>query len=348
MSPIETIGSQPTAFPSHPSLSDRLRIDYLINPSELAESGPDSGQDVIEGLGRSPKSLPPHYFYDDRGSELFEQICDLPEYYLTRTERAILQQNAGTIAHLTGPCELVELGSGSSFKTRMLLDAYRVQGSGLRYLPIDVSAGILETSARQLLEEYPALQVHGIVSTYELALSHLGPSPLPTRMIAFLGSTLGNLTPQECQVFFTQIREALQPNEYFLLGVDLQKTKDLLEAAYNDRQGVTAQFNLNMLSHLNWRFDGDFDLAQFAHVAFYNETLHQIEIYLKSLTQQTVTLKALGLTIEFQPGEAILSEISRKFNLDDLQTDLRSFNLNPVQTWTDPKQWFGLMLCQAH
>ncbi|OLP16879.1 dimethylhistidine N-methyltransferase [Leptolyngbya sp. 'hensonii'] len=324
----------------------RLHIDYLINPTQPSEVGPDSGQDAVVGLSRSPKSLPPHYFYDDRGSQLFEQICELPEYYLTRTETRILQTYAQEIAGLTGPCELVELGSGSATKTRILLDACAVLGYPLRYLPIDVSGGILESSAYQLLNDYPTLQVHGLVSTYELGLQQLGPSPLDTRMICFLGSTLGNLTPEECHLFFSQIRAALQPGEYFLLGVDLQKPKALLEAAYNDSQGVTAAFNLNMLSHLNWRFRGNFDLEQFEHVAFYNEQQHQIEIYLRSLRSQTVTLQSLDLTVTFAAGETILSEISRKFDLTAISQELATLDLVPVHTWTDPQNWFGLVLCQ--
>jgi dimethylhistidine N-methyltransferase len=165
-------------------------------------------------------------------------------------------------------------------------------------------------------------------------------------MICFLGSTLGNLSPAECEVFFRQVIDALRPGEYFLLGFDLQKPKEILEAAYNDGAGITAQFNLNMLHHLKWRFQGDFDPSQFEHVAFYNETLHQVEMHLKSLRSQTVHLKALDLTIEFASGETIHTEISRKFNLQTLKTDLLSKDLLPIQAWTDPKQWFSLLLCQ--
>lgn len=329
------------------TLEDRLQIEYLIDPANT-QTDLESAQDVIDGLSQTPKSLPPRYFYDDRGSELFEQICELPEYYLTRTEAAIFREYAGAIAQLTGACEIVELGSGSSSKTRLLLDAYQQQGHPLRYLPIDVSAGILESSARTLLTDYSSLKIHGLVSTYELALKRLNPAPLPTRMICFIGSTLGNLNPHECDVFFSQVTQALQPGEYFLLGIDLQKPKELLEAAYNDSQGVTAAFNLNMLSHLNQRFDGNFDLNQFEHWSFYNESLHQIEMHLRSLKAQTVELRELGVAIAFQPGETILSEISRKFDLTQIQQELVAKGLHPIQTWTDPNQWFGLLLCQRH
>lgn len=354
MSVFETVGGSISALTwkqsTKPTQAERLKIEYLLSsvtPSTVApNSVQQAGQDVIAGLTQQPKSLPPKYFYDDRGSLLFEQICQLPEYYLTRTETAILQTCASAIARLTGACEIVELGSGSSSKTRILLDAYAQQQQPLRYLPIDVSGGMLESSARRLLVEYPTLEVHGLVSTYELALANLPPARLPARMLCFVGSSLGNLTPAECDVFFQQVVTALRPGEYFLLGIDLQKPKHLLEAAYNDQQQVTAAFNLNMLHHLNWRFQGNFNLEQFEHLAFYNETLHQVEIYIKSLQQQTVDLEALNLTVEFEAGEIILSEISRKFDLHQLQAELKQRDLCPVQAWTDPQHWFGLLLCQ--
>ncbi len=328
------------------TIEQHLQIEHLLSPAALSSNQIIDGSDVVKGLTQTPKSLPARFFYDDLGSELFEQICELPEYYLTRTETAILQKFALEIAQMTGSCELVELGSGSSTKTRILLDAYNQLGYPLHYLPIDVSAGILESSAKQLMADYPSLQVHALVSTYELALEQLIPTQLPSRMICFIGSTLGNLMPQECEIFFSQIKDALHLGEYFLLGVDLQKAKHLLEAAYNDRQGVTAAFNLNVLEHLNWRFEGNLDTQMFEHWAFYNETQHQIEMHLRSLRSQTLQLRALDLTVEFEAGETILTEISRKFNLKTLQQELSRHSLVPLKTWTDPQQWFGLLLCQ--
>lgn len=325
---------------------ERLRIEHLLSPTALLETELTLGSDIVRGLGLLPKSLPPRYFYDDRGSMLFERICDLPEYYVTRTEAAILRQCAGEIAELTGECEIAELGSGSSTKTRILLDACSELGYRLRYLPIDVSAGILESSARELLGDYPSLEVHGLVSTYELALSKLAPAPLPARMICFLGSTLGNLKPQECDVFFSQIAGALQAGDFFLLGIDLHKSKEVLEPAYSDAQGVTAEFNLNMLRHLNWRFEGNFEPSQFEHWAFYNEEERQIEMHLRSLGAQTVRLHALDLSVELGAGETILTEISRKFDLDEMREYLEGRGLVPVRVWTDPQRWFGLLLCQ--
>lgn len=327
----------------HKRIEKRLQIQHLLAANRIS---PDVGFDVVKGLTQTPKTLPPRYFYDDRGSLLFEEICELPEYYLTRTETAILQQYAGEIAQITGACEIVELGSGSSTKTRILLDAYYQQGYPLRYLPIDVSAGMLESSARQLLVDYPSLHIHGLAGTYELALGQLQPSQLPSRMICFIGSTLGNLNPQECDAFLSQITAALQVGEYFLLGVDLQKPKDILTAAYNDLQGVTAAFNLNMLEHLNRSFEGNFDTTQFTHWAFYNETEHQIEMHLRSVLEQTVELRTLNLTVNFAPDETIFTEISRKFDLDTIQHQLKAKGLVPLKVCTDANQWFGVILCQ--
>ena len=350
--PVNSSPTSPSSLPQDLSRSplppvlsrDRLIIEYLTSAEALTVG--EDGQDVVAGLTQVPKSLPPKYFYDDQGSQLFEAITALPEYYLTRTERQILEQFAGSIADHVGSCDLIELGSGSSSKTRLLLNAYQQQRCPLRYVPVDVSSGMLEESAWALLHEYPSLTIHGLVSTYEAALANLPSSDLPCRMIAFIGSTLGNFPPSRCQSFFQEVSRALVEGDYFLLGIDLHKDTATLEAAYNDQQGVTAAFNLNMLSHLNWRFQGNFDLAQFRHVAIYNERDRQIEMYIESLCDQTITLKALNLTLQFTEGERLLSEISRKFDLDVLSQELMAHKLRVTQTFTDAKQWFGLLLCE--
>ncbi len=329
---------------SQENITQRLQVKNLLEPTQMVST--TAGSDIIQGLTHQQKTLAPKYLYDDRGSELFEKICELPEYYPTRTETAILQKYAQEIANITGACELVELGSGSSTKTRILLDAYKHKGLPLEYVPVDVSAGMLEASARQLLADYPSLQVHALAATYNIALSHLQPSSLPSRMIAFIGSSLGNMNPQECDRFFSQITNALKKGEYFLLGVDLQKPKHILEAAYNDAQGVTAAFNLNMLEHLNRRFEGNFDSTQFTHWAFYNEVENQIEMHLRSMRSQTVELRALNLKVHFEPGETIRTEISRKFNLHEIQQELQAHGLVPQKAWTDENQWFSLILTQ--
>ncbi|MDZ8077554.1 MAG: L-histidine N(alpha)-methyltransferase [Nostoc sp. DcaGUA01] len=307
----------------------------------------NDGQDVIQGLTRTPKSIPPKYFYDDRGSELFEQICELSEYYPTRTEAWILQQYADEIAQITGACELVELGSGSSTKTLFLLDAYQKVANYCRYIPIDVSRGILQSSVLKLQQKYPAFFIEGLIGTYEQALAKLESTFAASRMIFFLGSSLGNFNPQECDKFLGQIAKTLQAGDYFLLGIDLQKPKEILEPAYNDSQGVTAAFNLNMLSHLNWRFQGNFDLNLFTHQAIYNQIDAQIEMYLHCQKSHRVSLKALDLEVSFTEEESILTEISRKFDLANMQQQLKMHGLRTLKTWTDPQQWFGLILCQA-
>ncbi|MBD1848012.1 L-histidine N(alpha)-methyltransferase [Cyanobacteria bacterium FACHB-63] len=234
---------------------------------------------------------------------------------------------------------------GSSRKTRLLLDAYQPLAE-LHYCPIDVSTGILKSTALNLLTQYPTLRLCGFVETYEQALAKLPPPALENRMLIFLGSTLGNLDEPTRHRFLTQVQQALQPGEFFLLGVDLQKQIDIVEAAYNDAQGITVAFNLNILQHLNQRFQGNFVLNQFRHMAFYNSADHRIEMHLKSLIAQTIELKNLDYQITLQSGETICTEISRKFNLSALEIELEKQSLRPLQIWTDSRSWFGLLLCQ--
>jgi dimethylhistidine N-methyltransferase len=307
----------------------------------------NGGEDVIQGLSQNPKILSPKYFYDDPGSQLFEKICELPEYYPTRTEAWILQQYADEIAEITNCCELIELGSGSSTKTQVLLDAYQKIATSCRYLPIDVSGGILKTSVLQLQKKYPDFSIHGLLGTYEQALVHLESNYLQSRMLFFLGSSLGNFNPEECDIFLNQVSRTLQTGDFFLLGIDLQKPQDILEAAYNDSQEVTAAFNLNMLSHLNWRFQGNFDLNLFRHQAIYNHVDNQIEMYLHCMMSHCVSLEVLGLKVDFEAEESILTEISRKFDLATMQKQLQTKGLKTVKTWTDKKGWFGLILSQV-
>jgi len=307
----------------------------------------NDGQDVIAGLTKNPKTLPPKYFYDDYGSKLFQQICRLPEYYLTLTEASILENCADEIAKLTGSKELVELGSGSSTKTRLLLDAYQKIDNSFTYIPTDVSGGILKTSILELQEQYPNFSIQGLLGTYQQTLTHLESTPKASRTICFLGSSAGNFPPQEFDNLLTQITRSLQPENYFLFGIDLQKSKEILEPGYKDSQGVTAAFNLNILSHLNWYFQGNFDLNLFTHKAIYNQAKSQIEMHLYCQQNGTFSLETLNLKVNFESGESILTEISRKFDLDNLQIELKAKGLKVRKVWTDPKQWFGLILCQA-
>jgi L-histidine Nalpha-methyltransferase len=324
-----------------------MTAKVLTNLNHHYQELQDNGEDVIQGLTRNSKSLSPKYFYDDLGSELFEKICELPEYYPTRTETWILGQYADEIIETTGCCQLIELGSGSSTKTQFLLDAYQKNAEACKYIPIDVSGGILKNSVKYLQQKYPDFSIHGLLGTYEQALSHLEVNYLQSRMLFFLGSSMGNFSPIECEQFLQQVVRTLQPGDYFLLGIDLQKPIDILEAAYNDSQGVTAAFNLNMLSHLNWRFQGNFDPNFFTHQAVYNNAAAQIEMYLHCHKNHQVSLDSLDLQVSFQAGESILTEISRKFDLATIQTDLQNQGLNTIKVWTDPQKWFGLILCQA-
>jgi L-histidine Nalpha-methyltransferase len=315
-----------------------------INPISI------DGLDVVQGLNSQPKTLPAKYFYDDRGSQLFEQICELPEYYPTRTEAAILAGCARSIAHTTGRTDLIELGSGSSTKTRILLDAYQALGQPFTYFPIDVSTGILNSTAQELSAAYPALHIHPLACTYEDGLAWLQSHHATPKIISFLGSSLGNLNPTEQDAFFQQVTAAMQGGDYFLLGVDLHKSARILEPAYNDAQGVTAAFNLNMLAHLNWRFDGNFDLTQFQHQAIYNQELRRIEMYLRSDRSQSIQLQKLGLTVDFAAHETILTEVSCKFDLEAMSYPggdrFQTWGLKPIKHWTDHQQWFGMFLLQ--
>ncbi len=323
---------------------------FLWTDFEPLAAKPAEGADVVAGLTAEPKTLPPKYFYDDHGSELFERICDQPEYYPTRTENAILATIAGEIAGLTGPCDMVELGSGSARKTRVLIDAYMARagaanGSGaLRYIPVDVSGGILKSSAQDLIGLHPDLEIWGLIGTYEQALEGLPPRDLPARMVMFLGSTMGNLLPDEAAAFLARAGQALHSGEYFLIGFDLQKPVEVLEAAYNDAAGVTAAFNLNMLRHLNTSYDGDFDLDRFEHLAFYNRDHNRIEMHLRSKQVQTATLRGLNLTVGFEDGETIHSEISRKFTRDYMADAFADAGFAPVKSWTDPREWYAVSL----
>lgn len=325
-------------------------MNYSITNLLGTQASVVEGEDVRQGLMAVQKTLPPKYFYDDQGSALFEKICDLPEYYPTRTEAAILERWARTIATITDGGDLVELGSGSSTKTRLLLDAYSSLGRPFSYLPIDVSKGMLTESVASLADRYPQIQFEGLAATYEQGLDWLGENHRQPKTIAFLGSSLGNLNPLEQDAFFGHVRKAMAVGDYFLLGVDLHKSAAILEPAYDDAQGITAAFNKNILAHLNWRFDGDFVLDAFEHRAIYNQDLRRIEMYLDSLQSQSVDLAALDLRVELAAGESIRTEISCKFDWDGMAAQHKNrfgdWGLKLVERWTDENQWFGLVLAR--
>jgi len=295
-------------------------------------------EEALHGLTSTPKELPPKWFYDRRGSELFEAITRLPEYYLTRAERSILERRADEIAGLTEATTLIELGSGTSDKTRLLLDAL----SPRRFVPFDVSEETLHSSAERLALRYPRLEVAALVGDFDLPLP-----PLPAgepRLLAFLGSTIGNLLPARRTVFLADVAASLDEGDWFLLGADLVKSPARLVAAYNDPTGVTREFNLNVLRVLNRELDADFDLSAFEHVARWNAEAEWMEIYLRSNRRQTVRLAALELEVEFGPGELMRTEISAKFHLQRLAAELESAGLSVQRRWTDDAGDFAVLL----
>jgi len=298
--------------------------------------------DARAGLTASPKSLPPKWFYDERGSELFEKITLLDEYYPTRAEREILRAAAGQIAAATRARTLIELGSGSADKTRLLLDALRGAGTLRRYVPVDVSEAALIVASRRVLDGYPGLAVHAVVSDFE---QHLGlPEGGGPRLVAFLGGTIGNLLPAQRATFLRSIRASLADGDALLLGTDLVKDPAVLVAAYDDAAGVTAAFNKNILSVLNAELGADFDLDAFDHVALWDPVAEWIEMRLRSAEDQQVRVPGIGLTVHFGEGEEMRTEVSAKFRREGVQAELAAAGLEMTSWWTDEAARFGLSL----
>ncbi len=302
--------------------------------------GEESFRDaVFAGLGRAPKALPCKFFYDEQGSALFEAICLLPEYYLTRTEIAILDRYAGEIAAYIGPhCRLVELGSGASIKVRILLQALEAP---VAYVPVDISREHLREAAAQLAADFPELPVIAVCADYTR------PFPLPPlagppgkRVGFFPGSTIGNFEPEAVVRFLRNCAELLGPQGEMLIGADLKKDPAVLEAAYNDRAGKNAAFNLNLLMRINRELDGDFDIARFAHVARYNAAEGRMELYLRSLADQSATIA--GRTFRFAAGELIHTENSYKYAIPEFLALAARAGFTPVHTWTDPDDLFSV------
>lgn len=298
--------------------------------------------ELRSSLAETPRRLPSRFFYDDVGSELFEEICLLPEYYPTRTERSILVDRAAEIVATSGAEELVELGSGAATKTEILLDAMAEAGQLRLYVPFDVSEVMVERVAERLVERYDDLEVHGVVGDF---LSHLGAIPEGgRRLAAFLGGTMGNFAPEKGREFLTSVSRGLAPGDHVLLGTDLIKDVATVEAAYNDSQGVTAAFNLNILTVLNRLAGADFDPNAFRHRAFWNPERHRIEMRLVSQRAQRVTLDELELSIDLAEGEEILTEISTKYDRDRVERLLAGAGLELVGWYTDPQNLFALSL----
>jgi L-histidine Nalpha-methyltransferase len=304
--------------------------------------------DVREGLTSSPKRLPPKWFYDSRGSELFEAITRQPEYYPTRTERSILAAEAGEIAEVTRARSLIEFGSGSSEKTRLLLGALRDTGSVATYLAIDISEDALVTAGRRLAEEYPGLTVRATAADFEDQANMLpiGDAPGP-RLIAFLGGTIGQFLEDERASFLRTLRSHMEPGDMLLLGTDLVKQPGMLEAAYSDAAGVSADFNKNLLTILNTELGADFDRDAFDHVVAWDPAGECVAMWLQSGTDQTVRLPAIGLSVHFIPGERIRTGTSVKFRREKVQGELASAGLAMRRWWTDPDQLFAMSLSAA-
>ena len=298
--------------------------------------------DVRAGLTATPKWLPSKWFYDARGSVLFDEITRLAEYYPTRRERAILVAHAADIARHSGADTLIELGSGTSEKTRLLLDALRDAGTLRRFVPFDVDESVLTMASKQVEDEYPGVEVHAVVGDFE---HHL--PLLPTggrRLIAFLGGTVGNLFPSQRADFLTTLATTMAPGDVLLLGTDLVKDPTRLQAAYDDAAGVTADFNANVLRVVNRELDADIDVDAFAHVAVWDAAHEWIEMRLRSLRAQTVTIGALGLSVDFAEGEQLRTEISAKFREQRVRDEVAAAGLDLQHWWTDPDGDFGLSL----
>lgn len=301
--------------------------------------------DVRSGLTSVPKALPPKWFYDARGSALFEDITELPEYYPTRTEAALLTRSVDEIAVASGADTLVELGSGSSSKTRLLLDAFARTGTLRRYVPQDVSESALRLAMDALAVDYPELELHGVVGDFTRHLDRLPRGD--RRMVAFLGGTIGNLTRDERYAFLAQLRAVLQPGEQLLLGTGLVIDEDVMVRAYDDAAGVTAEFNRNVLHVLNRELRADFDVDAYIHKALWDAGNSWIEMRLVARRAMTVHVAELDLTVEFAEGEEMRTEISTKFRPDGVQEALETSGYELTRTWTDPESRFALTLATA-
>jgi L-histidine Nalpha-methyltransferase len=321
-----------------------IRIDSFLSETDERSLA----YDVLDGLTRPFKEIPPKHFYDARGSELFERICELPEYYPTRTEREILVARAGEIVGRTGAGELVELGSGSAEKARILLEAMSSAGTLRRYVPLDVSESALEAAALELVDEFEELAVHGVIGDFE---RHLDRVPRrrasdPPRIVALLGGTIGNFPPGTRRRMLREIAKLLGPGDRLLLGTDLVKDPSVLEAAYDDSQGVTAEFNRNVLRVINRELDADFWPEAFEHVAFFDRTHEWVEMRLRALRPCSVLIAALGLRVEFAAGEEVRTEISSKFTRARVEADFEAAGLGLESWYTDSDRLFAVSLAR--
>ncbi len=301
-------------------------------------------EDVSFSLNQNSKFISPKYFYDKKGSELFEKICDLPEYYPTRTEIQILKKIKPDLQkYLDDSFRIVELGSGSSVKTRLILDVFSNFQRRIDYFPIDISE-ILTESSELLQKDYDQLHITGIVDTYEGGLEFIENYDNKKNLIIFLGSSFGNFSPKEGKIFLEKINSVMKKSDLFLIGLDLVKNKKILEQAYDDSQGVTAKFNLNVLSRINDELDADFDLTNFKHVAMYNEKDQRVEMYLKSLVNQSVIISKANLSLKMSQDELIHTEHSHKYTISQIQEMMKDAGFEIKEIWQDSQKLFSLTL----
>jgi L-histidine N-alpha-methyltransferase len=320
-------------------VAETYTIDVHLGPADLEAA---MREDVLRGLTATPKYVPPKWHYDARGSALFDEITRLPEYYPTRTERAILGARAAEIAQITKADTLVELGSGTSEKTRLLLDALRDTDTLTRFVPFDVSETMLRDAAAAIVAAYPGVDVHAVAGDFEHHLDRIPGGG--RRLVAFLGGTIGNLLPDARARFLGEIAAGLGSDDAFLLGTDLVKDPMRLVRAYADSAGVTAEFNRNVLHVLNRELGADFDVARFAHLARYDTEHEWIEMHLRSRVAQVVTIPELDLVVPFTAGETMRTEVSAKFRRRGVEQELAAAGLRLVEWWTDPAGDFALSL----
>jgi L-histidine N-alpha-methyltransferase len=325
-----------------------LDTETIVIESWLSETEERSlANDVLDGLTRPFKELPPKHFYDSRGSALFERICEQPEYYPTRTERSILESRAAEIVQATGAGELVELGSGAADKARILLDAMADAGTLQRYVPLDVSEVVVRDAAAQLVDEYPELRVHGVIGDFERHLDRVpGPIDGVPRIVALLGGTIGNFPPGTRRRLLRSVGSLLGPDDRLLLGTDLVKDPTVIEAAYDDAQGVTAEFNRNVLHVINRELGADFTPEQFDHVAFFDRRHEWIEMRLRSQRPHSVLIGDLGLRVDFAAGEELRTEISAKFTRTRVESDFLAAGLALDRWYTDQDERYALSLAR--
>jgi L-histidine N-alpha-methyltransferase len=323
------------------AVSARFRLEVQDDESQFLARMID---DIRDGLTAHPRRLPPKYFYDEAGGRLFDRITELPEYYLTRAEESILRAIAGPLMSRLQPRDLVELGPGSCEKVRTLLNA-RPISAGTRYVAVDVGRDSLAQAAKKLAAEYPSIEVHAVVADFERHLSRL-PPPSGPRLLLFFGSTIGNFDPPARRTFLAELRGLLGPDGRLLLGVDLVKDRRTLEAAYDDAAGVTAEFNRNVLRHVNRLVDGNFAPENYRHHAFYNAEASRIEMHLIASAPQHVELERLPLTLDFDEGDGIWTENSYKFTREGTEAELAEAGLELEEWFTDAERRFGLVLCR--